>query len=79
MYKELDEHTDVEEDEATEDKEDVEKEVAYLAKNFQKILKMKNNGKSFGKGKFSSSKNDKKRLQEEGCKRVITTSRECLL
>ena len=61
------------------DKEDVEKEVAYLAKNFQKILKMKNNGKSFGKGKFSSSKNDKKRLQEEGCKRVITTSRECLL
>ena len=28
--------------------DDVEKEVAYLAKNFQKFLKMKNNGKSFG-------------------------------
>ena len=33
--------------------DDVEKEVAYLAKNFRKFLKMKNNGKSFGKGKFS--------------------------
>ena len=30
------------------DEDDVEKEVAYLAKNFQKFLKMKNNGKSFG-------------------------------
>jgi len=39
--------------------DDVEKEVAYLAKNFRKFLKMKNNGKSLGKGKFSSSKNDK--------------------
>ena len=35
------------------DKDDVEKEVAYL-------VKMKNNRKSFGKGKFSSIKNDKK-------------------
>ena len=34
--------------------DDVEKEVAFLAKNFQKFLKMKNNEKSFGKGKFSS-------------------------
>ena len=41
------------------DEDDVEKEVAFLAKNFQKFLKMKNNGKSFGKGKFLSSKNDK--------------------
>ena len=39
--------------------DDVKKEVAYLAKNFRKFLKMKNDGKSFGKGKFSSSKNDK--------------------
>ena len=39
--------------------DDVEKEVAFLAKNFQKFLKKKNNRKSFGKGKFSSSKNDK--------------------
>ena len=28
------------------DEDDVEKEVAYLAKNFRKFLKMKNNGKS---------------------------------
>ena len=45
------------------DEENVEKEVAFLAKNYQKFLKMKNNGKSFGKGKFSSSKNDKKELK----------------
>ena len=40
-------------------KDDVEKEEAFLEKNFQKFLKKKNNRKSFGKGKFSSSKNDK--------------------
>jgi len=40
--------------------DDVEKEVAFLANNFLKFLKMKNNGKSFSKGKFSSSKNDKR-------------------
>ena len=39
------------------DEDEIEKEVAYLAKNFGKILKMKNNGKSFGKGKFSSFEN----------------------
>ena len=32
--------------------DDVEKEVAFLAKNFSKFLKMKNSGKSFSKGKF---------------------------
>ncbi|XP_075640253.1 uncharacterized protein LOC142612000 [Castanea sativa] len=37
------------------DKDDVEG-VAYLAKNFRKFLKMKNKGKSFIKGRFSSSK-----------------------
>ena len=37
--------------------DDVKKEVAYLAKNFRKFLKMKNNGKSFDKRKFSSFKN----------------------
>ena len=50
--------------------DDVEKEVAYLAKNFRKFLKMKNNGKSFGKGKFSFSK---------GCKRLIIILRDCVL
>ena len=38
------------------DEDDVKKEVAYLAKNFWKFLKIKNNGKSFGKGKSSSFK-----------------------
>ena len=47
------------------DKDDVEKEVAYLAKNFCKFLKMKNNGMSFGKGKFSSFKNDKKDFKKK--------------
>ena len=32
--------------------DDVEKEVAFLAKNFQKFLKMNNSGKPFNKGKF---------------------------
>ena len=36
--------------------DDVEKDVAFLAKNFRKFLKMKNSGKPFSKGKFSSSK-----------------------
>ena len=44
------------------EEDDVEKEVAFLAKNFQKFLKMNNNGKPFNKGKFSSSKGDRKEL-----------------
>ena len=50
------------------DEDDVEKEVAYLANNFRKFLKMKNNGKSFGKGKFSSSKNDKRDFKKKDAK-----------
>ena len=38
-------------DDSTEE-DDVEKEVAFLAKNFHKFLKMKNSGKSLSKGKF---------------------------
>ena len=38
------------------EEDDVEKKVAFLAKNFRKFLKMKNSGKPFSKGKFSSSK-----------------------
>ena len=38
--------------------DDVEKEVAYLAKNFWKFLKMKSKGKSFDKGRSSSFKKD---------------------
>ena len=45
--------------------EDVEKKVAFLAKNFRKFLKMKNNGKPFSKGKFSSSKGDRKEFKKK--------------
>ena len=38
--------------------DDVEKEVAYLAKNFRKFLKKKSKGKSFDKGRSSSFKKD---------------------
>ena len=47
------------------DEYDVEKEMAFLAKNFRKFLKMKNNGKSFVKGKFSSSKNNKRGFKKK--------------
>ena len=41
------------------EEDDVETEVAFLAKNFRKFLKFKKDGKSFEKGKFSNFKNDK--------------------
>ena len=43
----------------------MEKEVAFLAKNFSKFLKMKNSGKSFNKGKFSSPKGDRKEFKKK--------------
>ena len=46
------------------EEDDVEKEVAFLAKNFWKFLKMKNSGKSFSKGRFSSSKGDRKEFKK---------------
>ena len=46
------------------EEDDVEKEVAFLAKNFRKFLKMKNNGKSFSKGRFSSPKGDRKEFKK---------------
>ena len=36
------------------EEDDVEKEVVFLAKNFQKFLKMNNSGKPFNRGKFAS-------------------------
>ena len=45
--------------------DDVEKDVAFLAKNFRKFLKMKNSGKPFSKGKFSSSKDDRKEFRKK--------------
>ena len=47
--------------------------MAFLAKNFQKFLKMKNNGKSFGKGKFSPSKNDKREFKKKDGKDTLST------
>nr|POF20919.1 hypothetical protein CFP56_37532 [Quercus suber] len=45
--------------------DDVEKEVAFLTKNFRKFLKMKNSEKPFSKGKFSSSKGDRKEFRKK--------------
>ena len=47
------------------EEENVKKEVGFFANNFQKFLKMKNSGKPFGKGKFSSSKGDKKEFKKK--------------
>ena len=43
----------------------VEKDVSFLAKNFRKFLKMKNSGKPFNRGKFSSSKDDRKEFKKK--------------
>ncbi|XP_065621709.1 uncharacterized protein LOC136064195 [Quercus suber] len=49
------------------EKDGVEKEVVYLAKKFRKFLKMKNSGKPFNRGKFSSSRGDRKEFtRKEG-------------
>ena len=47
------------------EEDDVEKAVAFLAKNFRNFLKMKNSGKPFSKGKFSSSKGDRKEFKKK--------------
>ena len=47
------------------DEDEVEKDVAYLAKNFRKFLKFKRDGKSFEKGKFSKFKKDKKDFKKK--------------
>ena len=43
----------------------VEKDVAYLAKNFRKFLKFKNNGKFGNKGKFMNSGKEKKDFKKK--------------
>ena len=53
--------------------DDVEKEVAFLANNFWKFLKMKNNGKSFSRENFSSFKNDKREFNKEDGKDSSST------
>ena len=47
------------------DEDEVEKDVAYLAKNFRKFLKSKRDGKSVEKGKFSKFKKDKKDFKKK--------------
>ena len=47
------------------EEDDVEKEVAFLAKDFRKFLKMKNSRKPFSKGNFSSSKGDRKEFKKK--------------
>ena len=51
-------------DNSTEE-DDVEKDVAFLAKNFRKFLKTKNSRKIFSKGKFSSSMGDRKEFKKK--------------
>ena len=53
--------------------DDVEKEIAFLAKNFQKFLKINNNGKPFNKGKFSSPKGDRKEFRKKDGKESQST------
>ena len=47
------------------EEDDVEKEVAFLTKNFRKFLKINNSGKPFNKGKFSSPKGDRKEFRKK--------------
>ena len=47
------------------DEDVVDKDVAYLVKNFRKFLKFKNNKKFGDKGKFQSSGNEKKEFKRK--------------
>ena len=55
------------------DEDVVKKDVAYLAKNFQKFLKFKNNGKFGDKGKFMSSGKEKKDFKRREGKKSQST------
>ena len=50
------------------DENEIEKKVAYLAKNFRKFLKFKKDGKSFEKAKFSNFKKNKKDFKKKDFK-----------
>ena len=47
------------------DEDVVDKDVAYLVKNFRKFLKFKNNGKFEDKGKFQSSGREKREFKRK--------------
>ena len=55
------------------DEDVVEKDVAYLAKNFRKFLKFKNNEKFGDKGKFTSSGKEKKDFKKREGKESQST------
>ena len=55
------------------DEDVVKKDVAYLANNFRKFLKFKNNGKFGDKGKFSSSGKEKKDFKKREGKKSQST------
>ena len=55
------------------DEDVVKKDVAYLVKNFQKFLKFKNNGKFGDKGKFLSSRKEKKDFKKRDGKESKST------
>ena len=57
------------------EEDDVEKEVAFHAKNFRKFLKMKNYRKPFSKGNFSSSKGDRKEFKKKDGKKFQSPQR----
>ena len=51
----------------------VDKDVAYLVKNFRKFLKFKNNGKFGDKGKFQSSGREKREFKKKDGKESQST------
>ena len=51
------------------DEDMVDKDAAYLVKNFRKFLKFKNNGKFGDKGKFQSSGREKKEFKKKDGKK----------
>ena len=51
----------------------VDKNVAYLMKNFRKFLKFKNNGKFGDKGKFQSSRREKREFKKKDGKESQST------
>ena len=55
------------------DEDVVDKDVAYLMKNFRKFLKFKNNGKFGDKGKFQSSRREKREFKKKDGKKSQST------
>ena len=55
------------------DEDVVDKDFAYLVKKFRKFLKFKNNGKFGDKGKFQSSRREKREFQKKDGKESKST------